>query len=296
METSEKKTLVLCGGTQSSGSTLLSWCFLQRSDMDGVLDADNDVLPAIDPSLAVPLAWYKTTICCFRLTELARHFQDDGWDVRPLLVLRDVRKVWASLSKKRYARNGITAEDPPMRLRMRRFQEDWRLFRENDWPTLRYESLLIHPEAVLRRACEQLEIPWDDGMLHWDKSPDEVADVKHGNPSFHSTRGGGLQETLDGFRDRSSLDSIPSDDLTWLEAEFQEYNEANGYPVHIAAGTPDAAPVSSAHVPQRNQPKFESTRRYKWELRRVPFRWLFHCLGVRDHQWERRVAVKSSAK
>src|SRR5258705_11790918 len=107
------KTLVVCAGLQSSGTTLISYCFLQRSDTDGVLDADNDLLPALDPRLARPLAWYKTTISCFRLSEIAQHYRDAGWDVRTLLVLRDLRGVWASLRKKSSGRNGITAEDQP---------------------------------------------------------------------------------------------------------------------------------------------------------------------------------------
>src|ERR1043165_2673751 len=97
-----EKALILCGGLQSSGSTLVSYCFLQRGDMDGVLDADYDLLPALDWRLARPYAWYKTTISCFRLSEIARHYRDAGWDARTLLVMRDLRAVWASLSKKAY--------------------------------------------------------------------------------------------------------------------------------------------------------------------------------------------------
>src|SRR3954453_17075932 len=121
-----KNALILCAGMQSSGTTLISYCFLQRADTNGVLDADNDLLPAIDERLARPFAWYKTTISCFRLSEIAQYYRDSGWDVRTLLVLRDLRTVWASLHKKSYGRNGITAEDPPLRLRIRRFIEDWR--------------------------------------------------------------------------------------------------------------------------------------------------------------------------
>ena len=80
--------LILCAGLQSSGTTLISYCFLQRGDTDGVLDADNDLLPALDPQLARPVAWYKTTISSFRLSEIAQHYRDAGWDVRTLLVLR----------------------------------------------------------------------------------------------------------------------------------------------------------------------------------------------------------------
>src|SRR3954470_7299729 len=126
MLSSAARTLILCGGLQSSGTTLVSYCFLQRADTNGVLDADNDLLPTIDEGLATPIAWYKTTVSCFRLSEIAQHYRDAGWNVRTLLMLRDLRAVWASLRNKSYGRNGITAEDPPLRLRLRRFVEDWR--------------------------------------------------------------------------------------------------------------------------------------------------------------------------
>lgn len=40
--------LILCGGLQSGSTTLVSYCFLQRADTDGVLDSDNNLLPALD--------------------------------------------------------------------------------------------------------------------------------------------------------------------------------------------------------------------------------------------------------
>src|SRR3954463_1112125 len=101
-----EKALILCGGLQSSGTTLVSYCFLQRSDTNGVLDADNDLLPAIDERLTRTFARDKSTTGCFRLREIAQHYRDAGWDVRPILVLRDLRAVWASLRKKPYGRNG----------------------------------------------------------------------------------------------------------------------------------------------------------------------------------------------
>ena len=95
----------------------------------------------IAPDLGRPLAWCKTTISSFRLSELASHYEDEGWTVTPLLIVRDVRDTWASLLTKPYGMNGFTAEDPPLRLRFRRFKEDWELFRAKGWPILRYESL-----------------------------------------------------------------------------------------------------------------------------------------------------------
>src|SRR5581483_6442587 len=130
----QKPKLYLCGGLQSSGSSYISWCFLQRQDMNGYFDANNDILKDILPTIGQPHVWYKTTISCFRLTELIAYYEDAGWDVYPILVIRDVRKVWNSLVRKKYGKNGTTAEDPPLRLRFRRFKEDWQYFKEKKLP------------------------------------------------------------------------------------------------------------------------------------------------------------------
>jgi hypothetical protein len=269
------KALILCGGLQSSGTTLISYCFLQRSDTDGVLDADNDLLPALDPRLARPIAWYKTTICCFRLGEIVQHYRDAGWNVRPLLVLRDLRDVWASLRKKSYGRNGITAEDPPLRLRVRRFIEDWRQAAQNGTVLMRYEDFVKSPETTLQQVCGQLGIAWDAAMLSWPKPPERIADRRNGNGSFWDSRDANLLETLERFREKPESPVIPADDLKWLEAEFREFNTVSGYPPrrNITVESDDAALY---------QPNFEVTRRYKWETAQKPFRWLLARLGRRN--------------
>jgi len=268
------KKLLLGAGLQSCGSTLVSWCFLQRADVDGVLDAENDLLPGIDPCLGRPLAWYKTTIGCFRLRELAEQYCDDGWQVRPLLIIRDVRKVWASLVRKPYGRNGMTAEDPPLRVRLRRFKDDWEWCRRASVPILRYESLLAQAEATLRSACADLELPWDPGMLNWPKNVRQIADARCGNESFWITRDGGLLETLGRYADRSAVPQIASGDLRWLEREFREFNQANGYPARIDSAEP-SPPESSADAPS-----FAVTRRYEWETRQRPIRWILTRVGI----------------
>ena len=129
------RNLLLCGGLQSSGSTLFSWCFLQRHDTDGVLDSSNDCLFVFPADLpAAPFLWCKTTIACFRFRHVRCFYEDAGFSVRPLLVARDVRSVFRSLVTKDYGRNGVTAEDPPLRMRFRRFKEDWEEFRAAGWP------------------------------------------------------------------------------------------------------------------------------------------------------------------
>lgn len=265
--------LYLCAGTQSSGSTLISWCFLQRCDMDGVLDADNDYLPSLPAGLGRPLTWYKTTISSFRLVELAAHFADEGWHVHPLLIVRDVRAVWASMVRKSYVRNGITAEDPPIRLRLRRFKEDWEACRRLGWPVLCYERFVDAPEAALRAACAGLGLPWSIDMLEWPKEMREIADARHGNRTFRESRRNTLAHTL---RDGESRGAprIPADELAWLEDEFRDFNQINGYPHSLvgAAESTEGAP---------HAPRLEVTRRHSWELRRKPLRWLMWNLGWR---------------
>jgi hypothetical protein len=275
----DRRRLILCGGLQSSGTTLVSYCFLQRADTNGVLDADNDLLPAIDDRLARPCAWYKTTISCFRLSEIAEHYRDAGWNVRTLLVLRDLRAVWASLREKPYGRNGITAEDPPLRLRVRRFIDDWRTMRANGGATLRYEDFVAEPTATLQQACAALGLPWDVSMLTWPKGSERIADRRNGNGSFWMSRGADLMSSIGRFRERRGQPQLPAGDLQWLETEFRDFNEANGYPLSLPLSTEAIDILDGGFLAA---PSFEVTRRYKWETAQKPFRWLLAQFGRRN--------------
>jgi len=274
-----QRTLLLCAGLQSSGSTLISYCFLQRGDTNGVLDADNDLLPALDPALARPFAWYKTTISSFRLSEIAQHYRDAGWDVRTLLVLRDLRSVWASLHRKSYGRNGITAEDPPLRLRMRRFMDDWRSAPTNGTVLLRYEDFVKSPDSTLQAVCSQLGLSWDPAMLTWPKPPEQIADRKNGNDSFWTTREANLLQTLAQYSERSSSPGITKVELEWLESEFRDFNIVSGYPIKFVANCAASMVLTPA---EPTEPSFEVTRRYKWETAQKPFRWLLAQFGRRN--------------
>lgn len=251
------RPLYLCAGLQSSGSTVVSWCFLQRADMDGVLDARNDILPDI-AGVSAPLAWCKITISSFRLSEMIGHYEDEGWQVRPSLVVRDVRAVFNSLLGKHYGSNGITAEEPPLRMRMRRFKEDWQLTRDRGWPVIRYETLCAEPETTLQRACTDYVLPWDEAMVTWPKRRDDMADPAHGSPTFRKSLGANLRETLKPSLADVKVRNIPPGDLEWLEREFADFNRATGYAEHIAP----AGQASENGTPQRDIPRWENTRRY----------------------------------
>lgn len=254
------KTIVLCAGLQSSGSTLASWCFLQRPDMDGVLDAPFDSIPDIPPT-STPLTWCKFTIACFRFADVQQHLEDEGWNFRPLLITRDVRAVFNSLVHKKYGRNGTTADDPPLRLRLRRFHRDWKLFHDHQWPILRYEDLIQNPVESLVKTCRALDIPWTDAMLHWPKPPHEIAAAGNGNATFAHTRGANLLDSINPALAEVKTSAIPLADLDWMEREFADMNEALGYPLNLPR-------KAIAPCPERAVPNFQCTRRHS-QLRRL---------------------------
>jgi hypothetical protein len=242
--------------------------------MDGILDANNDVLAPLAADVGKPFAWYKTTICCFRLSELMVYFQDDGWEVRPLLMVRDVRDVWASLAPKPYGRNGITAEDPPLRVRLHRFFEDWEYFRTRGLPMLVYEEFIAEPQKVLEETCSRLGLPWDGAMMTWPKGVDDIASARHGNETFRRSRGSGLMASLRDGAARGAKAPMSGEDLAWLERRFEALNRHHGYPLH-------REPAAGAGLMEaRAVPSFAVTRRQQWELKRRPFHWLLRSIGV----------------
>ena len=260
----DRRTLYLCGGTQSSGSTLISWCFLQRPDMDGVLDARFDHLPCVPKNLSAPMPWVKFTIACFRFSEVMSHFEDEGWDVRPLLVVRDVRSVFNSLIKKKYGRNGITADDPPIRLRLRRFLDDYHLFRQRGWPILRYEDFAADPLRVLGETCDKMQLAWDEAMASWPKRLEQIADPGFGNETFALSRSSSLATSIRPSLAALKTEHIGRGDLEWMEREFAGMNAEMAYPAHV----PPAAPPT---LPERAIPRFENTRRYERLRRKYRF-------------------------
>jgi hypothetical protein len=230
--------LYLVTGLQGSGTTLVSWCFLQREDMDGVLDAPYHRLPDLPTLDGDHLRFYKQTIACFRATEIIDYFEDFGRPVRPLLVVRDVRAVWNSLGAKHYGWNGTTSRHPPLRLRFRRFLEDWRFFVDRGFPILSYESMVRQPESTLRKACNDLGLSWTQAMHTWPKAPEAVLDPFWGNATFHRNKGADLESSLHQAPLEEPLSEVYAGDLHWLETTFAEFLTAHGYRETLPAGRP----------------------------------------------------------
>ena len=261
---SSERQLILCAGLQSGGTTLVSWTFLQRRDTNGVLDMQNSIIHASFDRVVEPIVWVKMTIGSFRWLEVCDVYRDLGWNPQPLLVVRDVRQAFCSLMRKDYCINGLTAEDPPLRMRMRRFLMDWELFRRNDWPILVFEDLVREPRGALRRTCERLGLDFDEGMLLWSKQRADVAyDVTQGNKTFAKTSFGArsLEEGLSSERKPESLEQLPTSELEWLEATFREYNAVHGYPERIER-------PSAKRPPTMASPTYEVTLRHWFDQER----------------------------
>lgn len=187
---SRPRTLFLCGGMQSSGSTLASWCFLQRQDLDGVFDMENSQIHQDFTRVKTDPVWVKMTIGSFRLTELVSLYEAQGWIVKPLLVRRDLSLVYRSLRDKPYGFDGATGDEPPIFIRIQRYLADLDAAHANRWPILRYEDLIRNPREELHRICDLLGLIWDEAMVTWPKSEASIAYIANGNPTFHITKQG----------------------------------------------------------------------------------------------------------
>jgi len=267
------RRLYLCGGLEESGASLVSWCFWQRAEMRALIALAGDMLPGFQPAPDGRATWMMAALSSFRLSEMTHHYRDLGWDVHPLLVVRDLRAVWAALVQKPALHNGLTAEDPPLRVRFRRFVEDWELFRGRRWPMVRVEDLMSDAQRALRETCDRLELPWHDVMHRWPRPLAPLTDAALPDAGFHRLRGPNLPETLMNYAREPLPDAVAAADLEWLQTDFRQFNVENNYPPVLESlqiwGDLFPARIASA----------EETRRYG-QTHRQPLGWLLHWLGM----------------
>ena len=228
--------MILSAGLQGSGSTLISWCFLQHANISGELDMPTDTIRLEFDSFNTPWIWNKMTISSFRWLDLAKLYEDLGWRVYPLLIARDVRTTFASLTgKKHYGINSNTSEDPPLRIRFRRFLQDWKLFQAQNWPVMKYEEFINEPVESLKRVCFELGIEWDDGMVYWTKDEEDIFNRDNYNQTFMKSVKG-KKSLFDSVKSNKVDDcnGLALEDLRWLDHEFTEYNRTHGYQPEVS--------------------------------------------------------------
>jgi hypothetical protein len=250
------RRMILCAGLQSSGSTLFSWCFLQRRDTNGALDMPNDIIRTSFEKVTEPILWVKMTVGAFRWLDVHETYRDMGWRPEPLLFVRDVRATYASLMKKSFGANGNTAEDPPLRVRFRRFLSDWELFRERGWPIVRFEDFIEDECAVLMRICRDLSLDWDRGMISWPKQLSEIVYVDAIQKTFErSLAKGSLPAAKLSGKIQIRIENLPQSELEWLEETFAAFNRFHGYPDRVYHPAGGEAPA------RMTGPGFEGTAR-----------------------------------
>jgi hypothetical protein len=254
----KNQRMIVCAGLQSGGTTLVSWYFLQRADTDGVLDMRNDCMSTSFERAKQPILWVKMTVGAFRCLDIYQAYTDLGWKPQPLLVVRDVRVAFDSLMVKAYGFNGTTAEEPPLRMRFRRFLSDWQHFRDNNWPIVKYEELLRDERGCLEAACRELSLPWDEAMILWPKSLGSIAYVGAPNQTFmESMSKNDRANAIQAHKAKLNLSRLPKSELLWLEENFAEYNAFHGYPETATQVAQDNLPSEMA------PPAFEGTKRQK---------------------------------
>ena len=252
----DKIKIIFCSGAQSSGTSLISWCFLQHPEVDGYLDYQYDQLPRSFEKVCKKIIWYKQTDACFRASETQTFLEGEGFYVSPMLVVRDVRFVFSSLMTKWYGINGTTAEDPPLRIRLMRFKNDWHTAINRNWPILKWESFLTKPVIELKKACIELKLPYNESMVKWPKQLTDISYPGGGNQTFHKFMGTDLLSSVNPSYSKSNTINIPDKDLQWIEKEFYNYNKFYGYPEHF----------DNDNILKNNKnrlcPTFKKTRRF----------------------------------
>jgi hypothetical protein len=268
--------LYLCGALENGGATLLSWCFWQRVDIAPVIVPAGNTLPAFRPAADGRATWAQVTIGSFRLSEMAHYYRQQGWDVHPLLVVSDLRPIWASQVN---ARAGEAGMGPPLQVRFRRFVDDWTLFLSKDWPTVRVDDLAADAERTLRNTADRLDLPWNDALQSWPRAVAELPKTRELDPDFDRFRRRNLAETLANYAQRAVPQAVAREDLQWLEREFQRFNIENSYPPILKT-----LQIWSDLVPTPAVSASLNTGRSPSRSASTPLRWILNRLGiVRPH-------------
>jgi hypothetical protein len=219
----KKQPLILATGLQSGGTTVVSHAFLKHSQVDGILDMASDKIEMNFARVTLPIVWVKMTSIAFRWEEVAEIYRLQGYEVYPLLIVRNPFDAWSSLKNKWYGLNSVTAEDPPLILRFRRFLQDWMLFTNKGWPIIKFENFIADPTRTIQKACTQLPIEFESSMLSLDNEQD-IAYVNETNESFETNKSKGIVNDV-----AHRVGELSHCEVNWISASFSVFNDSYGY-------------------------------------------------------------------
>ena len=159
--------------------------------------------------------------------DIAEQFKGGFQDTTFIHLIRDPRAVWNS------ARGTPRGPQTPHAAALKWADYHSRvleLSRTTPLITLKYEDLMMQPEAQLKRACTFLDIPFLDDMLddHASKAAKEAATT---NPGLW----GNLAKPVMLSRIEAWKEELPSNEVAIIENSCAEVMAAFGYePIHPA--------------------------------------------------------------
>jgi hypothetical protein len=98
------------------------------------------------------------------------HVIRDGRDVALSVLDRTVRELTAADIARRWQKKITKAREDSPKL--------------DHYIEIRYEDLILDTEPILRRVCEFIELPWDDGLLSYhERSADRLKEMARALPA-----------------------------------------------------------------------------------------------------------------
>lgn len=200
----DAKKIFLLEGLQSGGSSLVSTCFLQHPDANGILDLHHfnnlqGIFKAHRKEILKDFFMFKGKYFVVKFTcgHYNIHEMIESCDflrekIIPVAITRDPRSVISSWLRRfgslKNVYSGYTGRDgrfwdtevKPWS-RIIRFCEDISWYSKQGYPVVIYEKLCVDPEKTLMAVCDQIGMPYRRDMVTWTKSAHEIFNYSAGN-------------------------------------------------------------------------------------------------------------------
>lgn len=238
------ESIILLEGLQSGGSTLVSACFLQHPNANGILDLFHfsamhnffrchrrQILKS-GFTFKAPDLVVKFTCGHYNVHEMLKSFTAYEERIVPVAIVRDPRSVVSSWLRRfgslENVYSGYTGKsgnfwDTPIKPwdRIARFCDDLKWYKDNGHPIITYEKLCINPEQTLMKACEQIGLPYSRDMITWPKPDHDMLNTGGGN--IHGPK-------LD--KDLAKCNCVFDEHmLERIQTDFDVLFEVGGYPL-----------------------------------------------------------------
>jgi hypothetical protein len=169
-------------------------------------------------------------------------------EARFIHIIRDGRDVALSIQRWRRGADASTIGDLAVRWMLRISVARYQLTDLRHYLEIRYEDLILRPEATMRIVADFIDLPWESAMLHYyEKAEERLLEYLSAPPSLLTALGGDplAKHTLTSGPPRPERigawrrDMAVSDQLQFAEAAGETLREF-GYPLEPDASYPGA--------------------------------------------------------